>query len=106
MYHQLQHRVHAHILVAFLAHAMWKTLQKWMENSGLGREARTVQEELAKIKCCEVILPTSSGREIQLRCISRPDETQRILLSRLGLRIPSRLGIPKWRKMIETRSDM
>jgi len=24
-------RVHAHILVTFLAYAMWKTLQKWME---------------------------------------------------------------------------
>ena len=106
VYHQLEHRVHAHILVAFLAYAMWKTLQKWMENSGLGRGVRTVQEELAKIKCCQVILPTSSGREIQLRCISRPDEAQRILLNRLGLKIPSRLGQPKWRKMIKTRSGM
>ena len=106
VYHQLQLRVRAHILVDFLAYAMWKTLQKWMENSGLGRGVRTVQEELAKIKCCRVILPTSSGREIQLRCISRPDEAQRILLSRLGLRIPSRLGNPKWRKMIKTRKGI
>ncbi len=93
-------------MVAFLAYAMWKTLQKWMENSSLGRGVRTVQEELARIKCCQVILPTSSGREIQLRCISRPDEAQRILLNRLGLKIPSRLGSPKWRKMIKTRSGM
>lgn len=102
VYHQLEHRVHAHILVAFLAYAMWKTLQKWMENSGLGRGVRTVQEELARIKCSQVILPTSSGREIQLRCITRPDEGQRILLNRLGLKIPFRLGSPKWRRMIET----
>ena len=102
VYHQLEHRVHAHILVAFLAYAMWKTLQKWMENSGLGRGVRTVQEELARIKCSHVILPTSSGREIQLRCITRPDEGQRILLNRLGLKIPLRLGSPKWRRMIET----
>jgi len=102
VYHQLEHRVQAHILVAFLAYAMWKTLQKWMENSGLGRGVRTVQEELARIKCSHVILPTSSGREIQLRCISSPDEGQRIILNRLGLKIPSRLGSPKWRRMIET----
>jgi len=102
VYHQLEHRVHAHILVAFLAYAMWKTLQKWMENSGLGRGVRTVQEELARIKCSHVILPTSSGREIQLRCITRPDEGQRILLNRLGLKIPLRLGSPKWRRMTET----
>lgn len=101
VYHQLEHRVHAHILVAFLAYAMWKTLQKWMENSGLGRGVRTVQEELARIKCSHVILPTSSGREIQLRCITKPDEGQRILLNRLGLKIPFRLGSPKWRRMIK-----
>ena len=50
--------------------------------------------ELAWIKCCEVILPTSTGREIQLQCITQPDGYQRTLLQRLGR--------PKWRRMIET----
>ncbi|MFW6158179.1 MAG: hypothetical protein ACOC8E_02340 [Planctomycetota bacterium] len=34
IYHQTERRAHAHILVAFLAYAMWKTLQKWMEEAG------------------------------------------------------------------------
>lgn len=106
IYHQVQRRVHGHILVAFLSYAMWKTLEKWMENSGLGRGARTVIEELARIKCCEVVLPTSTGREIELRCITRPDEYQRPLLQRLGIEIPSRLGEPRWRSVIRTRIEM
>lgn len=100
IWHKLEERVQAHILFSFLAYAMWKTLEMWMARCGLGNGPRTVLEEIAKIKAGNVILPTSSGREIQLRCVSRPDEGQRILLSRLGLKIPERLGAPKWRDLI------
>ncbi len=106
IFHQIQPRVHAHILVAFVAYAMWKTLQKWMENCGLGRGVRTVLQEFARLKCCEVILPTTSGRDIRLCCVSKPDTSQRVLLKRLGIEIPSRLGDPKWRQTIENGPGM
>jgi transposase len=102
IYHQVQRRVHAHVLVAFLAYAMWKTLQKWMEGAGLGRGVRTVLEEIGRLKCCDVVLPTSAGREILLRCVTKPDEYQEVLLQRLGVEIPTRLGGPKWRRMFDT----
>jgi transposase len=102
IYHQIERRVHGHILVAFLAYAMWKTLQKWMEAAGLGRGVGTVVKELARIKCSEVILPTSTGRELELHCITRPDKWQQSLLEHLRLRVPRRLGQPRWRRMAET----
>ena len=102
IYHQTHQRVHAHILVAFLAYALWKTLQKWMEAAGLGRGVATVVKELARIKCSEVILPTSTRRELQLWCVTRPDKWQQALLDRLRLKLPPRLGRPKWRKLVET----
>ena len=102
VYHQVEQRVQAHILVAFLAYVMWKTLQKWMDNSGLGRGVRTVLEEFARLKCCEVVLPTDAGRAIQLRCVTWPDECQRVLLPRPGIEIPKRPGQPKWRNLIDT----
>ena len=105
IYHQTEKRVQAHILVAFLAYAMWKTLQKWMEQSGLGRGVRTVLEEFARIKCCEVVLPTSAGKEISLRCITKPDGYQRTLLQRLKINIPLRLGAPRWRKHVKLDSQ-
>jgi hypothetical protein len=96
IWHQKECRVRAHILFSFLAYAMWKTLQGWMERAGLGRGARTVIAELARIKASEVRLPTTSGREVKLCCLTRPDGPQRALLDRLGLVLPERLGRPAW----------
>jgi len=96
IWHQLEHRAQAHILFSFLAYAMWKTLEQWMARSGLGNGPRTVVEEFAKVKVMDVILPTSTGRRLQLRCVSTPDEGQRILLERLGIELPRRLGQPRW----------
>ena len=93
IWHQREDRVEAHILVCFLAFAMWKTLEFWQEKSGLGNSPRTVLEELSRIQCHDVILPTSEGREIRLRCIAQPDRDQAALLDRLGLVIPKRMRI-------------
>ena len=96
IWHQLEHRVQAHILFSFLAYALWKTLQGWMQRAGLGRGVRTLLEELARIKACDVILPTPTGREVKLSCVTRPDAAGRALIERLGLGIPQRLGRPRW----------
>jgi len=55
-------------------------------------------EELARLKTNDVVLPTSTGREVRIRCVTALDESQRILLGRLGLDIPTRLGEPEWDK--------
>jgi hypothetical protein len=38
-----------HILVCFLAYAMWKTLEQWQSRAGLGNSPRTILQELAAI---------------------------------------------------------
>jgi transposase len=96
VWHQVERRVQAHILFSFLAYALWKTLQTWMERAGLGGGARTLLEEMARIKANDVILPTSTGRDVTLCCITRPDPAQRALIERLGLVTPERLGRPTW----------
>ena len=97
IWHQKQARVEAHILVCFLAYAMWKTLAGWMRKSGLGDAPRSVLCELAKIKSADVVLPlrsTAAGpsRALHLRCVTEPDAEQKLLLHRLGLTLPNRLG--------------
>ena len=106
IWHQLEHRVQGHILFSFLAYALWKTLQIWMERSGLGRGVRTVIEECARLKANDVILKTSAGREIRLCCITQPDPAQRALLDRMGLAIPDRLGRPSWVRKPRTCHEM
>jgi transposase len=106
IWHQLEHRVQGHILFSFLAYALWKTLQIWMERSGLGRGVRTVIEEFARLKANDVILKTSAGREIKLCCITQPDPAQRALLDRMGLMIPERLGRALWVQKPENLTEM
>lgn len=96
IWHQKEDRVRAHILVCFLAYVLWKTLAGWMQRAGLGDAPRTLLEEFAKIKSGDVVLlarshEDSPARTIRLRCVPEPDPAQKVLLSRLGLRLPRRL---------------
>jgi transposase len=98
IWHHKEDRVKAHILVCFLAYAMWKTLAGWMANAGLGDAPRTLLYELAKIKCGDVVLPAKAAdgieRLLHLRCVTDPDAAQNQLLHRLGLPLPRRLRHP------------
>jgi transposase len=95
IWHQRADRVQAHILVCFLAYVLWKTLEQWQRRAGLGQSPRTILEELRRIQSTDVVLPTTDGRELRLRCVVRPDPAQAALLDRLGLDLPQRLRIPQ-----------
>jgi transposase len=96
VWHQHADRVRGHILVCFIAYAMWKTLSGWMKAGGLGEAPRPLVEELAMIKSGDVVLPTRDpdgrqGPTLVVRCVTRPDEHQATLLDRLGLELPNQL---------------
>jgi len=96
IWHQKKERVLAHILVCFLAYVLWKTLGQWMQRSGLGSAPRTLLDELLKIKSGDVVLPTrsQSGHDngtVRLRCVTEPDDAQKVLLHRLGATLPRRI---------------
>jgi transposase len=97
IWHQKERRVHAHILVCFLAYVLWKTLEQWQSRAGLGNSPRTILEEVGRIQSTDVVLPLADGsREIRIRCVTRPDRAQALLLDRLGLRLPERLRLPRF----------
>ena len=91
VWHHKQDRVLAHILVCFLAYAMWKTLAQLCQRAGLGNEPRRVLAELSEIRSMDVVLPTRSGVDIRTRCISKPTDHQKILLEKLSLKVPSKI---------------
>lgn len=91
IWHQKEKRVRAHILVCFLAYVLWKTLAQLCRRAGLGDEPRKVLREINEINLLDVVLPTRKGVEIRKTCITRPTGHQRILLQRLGLRLPHSL---------------
>jgi len=106
IWHQLEERVQAHILFSFIAYALWKTLQTWMDRSGLGRGARTVLEAFSQLKANDIRLPTTNDREVQLCCITCPDKSQKAIIDRLGIEIPQRLGRPSWVPAKTTSTEM
>jgi len=96
IWHQLDKRIEAHILVCFLAYVLWKTLAQWMRGGSLGDAPRTLLEEIAKIKSGDVVLAAQRKsslpwKTIRLRCVMTPDKPQQVLLQRLGLKLPTRL---------------
>jgi transposase len=95
IWHHKQNRIKAHILICFLAYALWKTLQKWQSRAGLGDSPRTILTELSRIHSADIVLPLADGskRELRLRCVVRPEREQQILLQRLGLTLPQRLSL-------------
>lgn len=95
IWHQREDRVHAHILVCFLAFVLWKTLELWQERAALGNSPRTLLEEFARIQAHDVILPTHTHGEIRLRCVTQPDAAQAALLDRLGIVLPKRIQLPE-----------
>lgn len=91
IYHQLEDCVQAHILVCFLALALWRTLEQWMHAKGLGTCARQLRKNVAGIKSMDVLLPVKRGElatELRLRVVATPEPATAQLLAHLGLRLP------------------
>lgn len=63
--------------------------------AGRGKSPQKLLEELRQIQSTDVILPTTDGRELQLRCVPKLKKALAILLERLGLTLPQGLHPPK-----------
>jgi len=95
IHHQKEHRAQAHILVCFLAFVLWKVMEQWQSQAGLGNSPRTMLEELGHISSGDIVLPTTTGERIRLRSTVKPEKAQQIILERLGIRLPRRMRIPE-----------
>jgi len=96
IYHQKTDRVEAHILVCFLALALWRTLEMWMSAKHLGSSARKLLAEMATIKSMDVLLPVQRAEtrtELRLRVVAKPEPHVAQLLAHLGLPLPTRSKI-------------
>lgn len=105
LYHQLEPRVKAHILVAFLGYALWVTLKHLLKRqppvvptpsaSGVDNaQPMTPMRAIAllsTLQSADIVLPTTDGREIRLRRITEPTAEQKSLLRQLGISLPEHL---------------
>ncbi len=90
VYHHKEKRVQAHILICFLALAMWRALESWLQAKGLGTCARQVLHELENLRSMDVVAPLRGGREARLRLVGKPEKLCADLLKKMGLKLPTR----------------
>ncbi len=88
IHHQLDHRIEAHIFVAFMAYCLQVTLKQRLRALAPGLTPRAVLEKLKTMQMIDVELPTTDGRHIVLPRYTQPNNDQQILLQRLKLALP------------------
>ena len=88
VYHQLGHRVEAHIFVAFLGYCLTVTLKNLLRPHAPGLTPRAVLESLGRIQMVDVQIPTTDGRRLTMPRHTQPETEHRIILKQLGLSLP------------------
>ena len=91
LFHQLEKRVKAHVLVAFLGYALQVTLKHLLKRSGSEYSPAEALKRLGEIRSVDIVLPTVEGREIWLRRITKLDEEQQTILCQLKVQWPEQL---------------
>jgi hypothetical protein len=88
IFHQLEQRVEAHILVAFLAYWLIVTLKHHLTAHAPGLTPRAVLEKLGSIQMLDVMLPTTDGRCLIMPRHTEPEPDLALLLHSLHLTLP------------------
>ena len=88
IFHQDEHRVEAHIFIAFLAYCLQITLQRRLHALAPGLTARSALEKFAAVQMIDVHLPTTDGRELLLTRYTQPEPELRLLIRQLKLDLP------------------
>ena len=88
IFHQLEHRADAHILIAFLAYCLQITLKHRLRAHAPGWTPASVMDQLATIQLIDVCIPTVDDRWLILPRYTQPDTDTKMLLHQLHLELP------------------
>ena len=89
IYHRLENRVDAHILIAFLAYCLQVTLKNRLQIHAPGLTPTAVLEKLSTIQLIDVCIPTRDGRWLILPRYTQPAKDLQLLLEQIQLTLPS-----------------
>ena len=88
IFHQLPHRIEAHVFIAFLTYCLHVTLRRRLRDLAPGLTPRAVLEKFSAIQMIDVHLPTTDGRTIILSRYTQPEADLQLLLKQLKLELP------------------
>lgn len=89
IYHQLEHRADAHVLIAFLAYCLQVTLKNRLMIHAPGLTVAAVFSKLATIQMVEVWIPLLDGRWLVLPRHTQPERDVQALLEQIQITLPS-----------------
>jgi len=89
IYHQLEHRTDAHILIAFLAYCLQITLKQRLLLHAPGLTPTAVLEKLAEIQMIDIWIPTVDQRWLILPRYTQPSSDTKLLIEKLRLELPN-----------------
>ncbi|MBU0717953.1 MAG: IS1634 family transposase [Planctomycetes bacterium] len=89
IHHQIEPRVEAHILVAFLGYALLASLRMRLQHTAPGLTPRAVLEKLSAIRLVDVCIPTTDGRLLVMPRYIEPEADQQLVLDQLNLKLPA-----------------
>src|SRR5882724_7632514 len=89
IFHQLEHRIEAHIFVAFMAYCLHVTLRARLKPLAGGLTPRAVLDKFADIQMLDVHFPTTDARTLILSRYTELSADHKILLRQLNLDLPS-----------------
>jgi len=89
IFHQLEYRIEAHILVAFLAYCLHVTLRAKLKPLAPGLTPRAVLDKFAAIQMLDVHFPTTDGRTLILTRYTELNAEQKLLARQLKLDLPA-----------------
>jgi len=111
VWHHYSGRVKAHVFICVLAYALWKTLDHLAKRAGLQTEIRkpdprrskgspesrpmtpeAILREVRKIEIGDIRMEATTGQQLVLRRVARPDTEQKRILTALHFDIPERLS--------------
>jgi transposase len=95
IFHQLEHRTKAHVLVAFLGYALWVTLKHLLRGSGSKLSPMQALATASTLHSADIVMPTTDGRQIRLRRVTTPTHEQQTLFDQLHIHIPDRLNLDR-----------
>jgi transposase len=88
IHHQIEKRVEAHVLVAFLGYCLSTTLRLKLQASAPGLSPRAALQSLSTIQMLEVHVPTNDGRVLVMPRHTEPEPEHQMILEKLGLSLP------------------
>jgi transposase len=89
IFHQIEKRIEAHILIAFLAYCLHVTLTERLRALAPGLTTRSALEKFAAMQMIDVHVPTTDGRELVMTRITQPEAELQLLLDKLKLQLPA-----------------